>query len=108
MQNLISDLSVLTTISENSLDKLVDKSKFIICHDIQESLANKEDTTDINIGIGSIKIKVDDEGIKYRFVPSKTLEKAIMATVEEGKSPLTCEIEQALVDRIERVYKELF
>lgn len=108
MQNLIEDLSVLTTISESSLNKLVEKSKFIICHDIQESLIGKNDITDINIGIGVIKIKIDNDGVRYRFVPSKSLEESIVTTVESGRSPLTCEIEQAIVNKIEKVYKELF
>lgn len=105
---LISDLSTITTISENSLHKLAEKSKFIICHDVCESIRDGEDTTVIEIGIGTISIHTSDEGIKYRFAPSPSLDNSIKDTVLNGKNPLVYELENALVNKIEKANKELF
>lgn len=107
-RNLVSDLSNLTLIKEHTLNKLISKSNFIICHDILDSILTNNELTEIDIGIGTLSIKRENDGIRYRFVPSRKLEEAILFTVENKKSPLTCEIETALVDRIEKTYKELF
>ncbi len=105
---LIPDLATLTTITEHSLGKLVDKAKFIICHDVKESMLEGETDTVIEIGIGTITIRVDEDGIRYRFTPAPSLDEAIKETVRTGKSPLVYELETALAQRIEKVNKELF
>lgn len=108
MLDVISDLSTLTTIQEKSLRKLVDKSIFIICHDVQESVASEEGITTVDIGIGKISIKPDVDGIHYRFTPSTSLDNALHETVSTGKNPLVYELEQSLVKKIQNARKELF
>ena len=108
MTSLIQDLSTLTMIPELSLKKLAEKSKFIICHDVCETIASKKEETQIDIGIGTIAIFIDNDCLRYRFAPSPSLENALRNSVLEGENPLSCEIENALVNRIENTYKELF
>ena len=105
---LIPDLSILTTIPELSLKKLSDKCKFIICHDVQEACLNDEDEVTVDIGLGQLTIKIEDEGIRYRFIPNASFEESVTNTVLNGVSPLTCLIEDTLVNKIENTYKELF
>ncbi len=105
--DLIKDLSDITTIQEGSLIKLVDKSKFIICHDVLESTLKGEDETKIDVGIGTLVVKVEAGNIRYRFIPSPSLGNAIGSTVVNKKSPLTYMLETSLVSKIEHVHKEL-
>lgn len=105
--DLITDMSLLTTIPESTLKKLAEKAKYIICHDVEESCLSENDVTDINIGIGTIKIKNTEEGVKYRFVPSSNLETSIMDTIACGKSPLEIAVEDAIVERLNKARKEL-
>ena len=108
MVDIINDLSTITTIQEKALRKLVDKSMFLICHSVQESIEENDDTTTMDIGIGKLSIKIDDDGIKYRFVPTPKLEEAMHETLNSGKSPLLYELEQSLVKKVEQARKELF
>ena len=45
---------------------------------ILESKLNDEDVTDINIGIGELKLVVVDDSLTYQFIPSKKLETMIV------------------------------
>lgn len=107
MDNMIEDISKLTTIQKEYLDSLVAKSEWCICSYIENSILNKESITKIDIGIGSLSILVEDNTIKYKFIPSKELESAIRTTVVDDKNPLKFKLEKVLVDKITNIYKEL-
>lgn len=107
MDNMIEDISKLTTIQKEYLDSLVAKSEWCICSYIENTILNKESITKIDIGIGSLSILVEDNTIKYKFIPSKELENAIRTTVIDDKNPLKFKLEKTLVDKITNIYKEL-
>ena len=108
MSSLITDLHTLTSIPIASLDKLVEKSMWCICSDIEESILDKNNITKIDIGIGDLYIKLEDDLIKYKFIPSSQLESAIKNTVINGKNILTDTIETTLAARFVNTYKDLF
>lgn len=105
---LVEDLSTLTTISKLSLDTLVTKCNTIICHDVEESILDQQQITEVDIGIGTLYIQIVGEQVKYKFIPSDKLNAAICKTVKTGASPLVMEVEGALKSRVERAYKDLF
>lgn len=106
--NLIQDLSLITTISESHLRKLVDKSSWIICNDCIEGLYTKSDkVVDIDIGIGILYISLDKNNIRYKFIPSEDLNKSVIKSVVEGINPLKDNLEESLKSKIVNVYKEL-
>lgn len=107
MEKLINDLSVLTNVSINSLYELLDKANLIIAHDVFENLKEKNPTTTIDIGVGSLYIKLEGENIKYKFIPSKNLEDLVCKTVSSGSSPITNRVDLVLNKRIEQTYKDL-
>ena len=108
MSNLIEDLSTLTTIAKYNLDSLVNKSISIISHDVEESLRELEDLTEIDLGIGTLFIQHKDTSIKYRFIPCRKLDETLVNTYNTRKSNLVLEVDEALRDRIEKTYKDLF
>jgi hypothetical protein len=108
MQDLIQDLSTLTTIGKYNLDQLVQKSISIISHDVEESLRDFQNVTSIDIGIGTLHIQHVDSTIKYKFIPSKKLDDVVVNTIINRKSDLTIQIDKTLGERINNTYKDMF
>lgn len=105
--NLIEDLSTLTTIPQEALNKLITKAIWCICDTIQESKLQNSTTTKINIGLGNLIIIDEDEQIKYKFIPNTELEDGVRDTLIEGKNPLSLTLEKTLVSKILKTYKDI-
>ena len=108
MSNLLEDLSVITRVCKYNFDELASKSVAIISHSVEESLRNKENITEVDIGIGTLLIKNEEETLLYKFIPSKKLEESVKTTVTSRKSPLAVMIDETLGRRITNTYKDLF
>lgn len=107
MTNLIKDISILTDVNESTLNKFTSICNYCIGHAVHETDCLHEDTTKIDIGFGELHIKVDEEGIRYRFIPSKELENTLVKTVTKHISPVITALETNLQEKIDRTYKEL-
>lgn len=107
MNNINEDIAILTTIPKYALDRISLLSRYCVCHYIEDTKLKKEEITSVNIGLGELLIKQDQEGIRYKFIPSKSLEKAVTETLRTGKSPLINEAENMFIDRIINTYKDL-
>lgn len=105
--DLISDVSLITTLPYKTLLKICDKGAECLCHNVLEGIQNDENEIDIDISIGTIKILIEDEELHYRFVPSKRLEEMLITTVCDGNDPLVKHIEESLSARILNTYKDL-
>ena len=105
---LTKDLSVLTGISEQSLKKLADKSIYCICNSVEDLIYSRCDELQIDIGIGTLKILLVDNVVKYKFIPNGKLETAISKTIVNEQNELVDVLESALVGKIENVYKSFF
>ena len=105
MIDIIDDLSKLTTIPKDKLDKLVDKIKYIIVDAICED--SSQLTFDLDIGIGTLQI-INTDCIKYKFKPSPKFEKAIYEAIVNDKNILQDILEKTLSNRIAKVYKDIF
>lgn len=46
--------------------------------------------------------------MKFRFIPSKDLEKSVTNTVITEKNELIVELEESLVNKITNLYKDFF
>ena len=107
MNNLINDLTLLTGVSKNALDELTDKANLAIAHCVFETLREGNPLTSIDIGVGTLYIKLEDENIKYRFVPNKNLEALVSQAATSKSSPLSNRAEMILNKRIQQTYKDL-
>lgn len=105
--DIVSDISVLTTAPEKTLRNLCLKGSECICHDVLESLQASEIETVVDIGIGTIKIIVDNDEIHYKFTPSNQLEAMLINTIQNNHDPLVTDIEDKLYSRIINTYKDL-
>ena len=105
--DLISDLSLLTSVPYKTLKNLCDKGNECICHSTLENFDNGENETIIDISIGQVSIVVNGNEIHYRFKPSTKLESMLIDTINTHKDPLVSDIEHSLVVRILNTYKDL-
>ena len=108
MIKVLEDLCTLTTIPKLTFDKLAYKVNQVICHSVLESKRNVEDKTELDIGIGVLKILRDTESISYKFIPSPRLEKMLLQTLSTDTSPLTTEVEDIIKEKVINTYKDLF
>lgn len=108
MENLIKDVSTLTTIPEKSLNKLMDKTYWCISNEVVESLKQDSNVIEIDIGIGELYIKVVDDTIQYKFIPSAKLNDTVKNTVINKRNVLEDTLEKTLINKIVDTYKDLF
>lgn len=105
MQDVLKDLSVITTVPKVALDELIDKEILCICHNICE--CKDEDSIEVDIGLGTLCLKKTDDNIKFRFTPNLKFANAVKSSVNTGCSPLISMVESTLKDRLENTYKDL-
>lgn len=107
MNNLILDVSKLSNIPSATLSKIQDLEKILIAQYISESILTDQETTEIDIGLGKLLIRVSDSEIKYKFIPSKALDQQLINTVNSKTSPLIDKLENSIQEKIMRTYKEM-
>ena len=105
MNKVLEDLNVLTTIPLTALQALKDKGIDCIAHSVLENVLSKNPLTELDIGIGILYIKLEDDSIKYRFIPSKKLEDTVASTILTKQSPVISRVETALKEKVESTYK---
>lgn len=104
--NLRKDLSAITNVEEVYINKLFDKLKWCICDGVAEVEYHGDDTLFCDIGIGKIIITIEQNSVKYKFVPSADLENMVVKTIL-GENSFELTVEKNLVNKITKVYKDL-
>jgi hypothetical protein len=107
MNSIIKELSAITTIPINSLQKLKEKEVYLICNAVEEATLQGEALTEVNIGIGNLIILIENGFITYKFAPSSKLEKNLVSTIMNKKNPLTNLFEETLANKVVKTYKDM-
>ena len=105
--NAIDDICEITTIPVASMHKLFDKISWCICNCVDEAKLAEEEYCEINIGIGTLIIGIEQNALQYKFIPSMKLEEALVATIVKGNNPLEIALEETFVNRILKTYKDM-
>lgn len=106
-QNLTKDISALTGLSVTSLNEVMNKASMCVAHGVYESILTGDNEVEIDVGIGTLVVRVCDDVVKYRFEPSKSLEQNLVDVVNKKTSPLLERANDTLRERIKRTYKEI-
>ena len=104
---IIDDLSEITTIPLKTLSKICDKEVLCIAHSVVNNLKDNNNITSMDIGIGQLHIKVEEDKSLYKFIPSSNMSKIIKEAVTSSTSPLVAEVEKSLLDKVMNTYKDL-
>lgn len=105
--NLITDLSILTTIPELNLKRLSNISKDIISHNVAECVRNGETICETDIGIGVLLISIEEDNLMFKFIPSKSFQDCLIESINSKESSLVDRVEGLLTDKIIYAYKNL-
>lgn len=105
---LSTDLSNTTNIAKLCLDNLFSKATDCIAYCVNENFASKETITAVDIGIGVLNIKIIEDKILYKFIPSAELESKISDSVNNGHNPLIYKLEASFAERVKSTYKGLY
>lgn len=106
--NIIDDLSILTTISKYGLTDISKLAEKCISHYVLECKLSRKPVSTISLGtLGELDIMITDSTVTYKFVPSKSLENEIVSVLNENKSPLQETLEKSLTKRVIKAYKDL-
>lgn len=103
----LQDLSTLTTIPYSNLQKLFYRLGTIIAYDVQEAIKTGEQISTLDIGFGTLNIKVTTDDVSYKFIPSSTFEQDIVRGVLDSDIKLVNDVEESLRNRILTAYKDL-
>lgn len=106
-RNLTKDISALTGLTVTSLNDVMSRASMCVAHSVYESVLSEENEVEIDIGIGTLIVKVCEDVVKYRFEPSKALEENLIEVVNKKQSPLLEKANETLRERIKRTYKEI-
>lgn len=63
---------------------------------------------ELDLGFGIVKVIIDSNSVKYKFVPSKATENAVIDTIVNGKNYLVLNIESTLANKLSTIYKDMF
>jgi hypothetical protein len=107
-QNLLKDVSALTSVSLKTINKMEHVAELCICDYLNElDMQANDDIVSINVGFGTISMLVIDDSIQYQFVPSYSLEQKMIDTIENKATPLTSAAETNLENKLLATYKDL-
>lgn len=103
-QKIVNDLGASIKIPWKTLNILVKKLNLCIGSAIHDAILNKDDIVILNIGIGTLSIRLAD--MQCKFIPSKDLKATIKQTIDQEVDPLELELEQALIAKLITVCNE--
>lgn len=106
--SLIEDISNITTIPAADLTKVARKGELCICHRVSEGIAAGESIINIDVFFGNLLIKITEESVQYKFIPSKEFDRGIKGVINTGADPLISQLESAVVTTMLKAYKDLF
>ena len=107
-QNLLRDISALTSVSLKTINKMEHLAELCICDYLNElDMQANDDIVNINIGFGTVSMLIIDDSIQYQFVPSYSLEQKMISTIENKCTPLIDTAETNLENKLLTTYKDL-
>lgn len=105
--NVIESISKLTSIPLRYIEKIFSLEQDYVCYAIQQAFCEKQNNVDVDIGIGTLSILVENENIYYKFLPSQSLETDIQHTVSVNEAPIIKKLEENIKEKVLNAYKEL-
>lgn len=108
MINIVKDTSVLTTIPEKAIKKIIDKMIYSINEAIVEAEITGDDIVELDIGLGTLLIRFEDGSIQYKFIPGDKLEETVKNSFINKQNLLEDALDTSLVNKLTNIYKDLF
>lgn len=107
MTTLMNDLNVLTNIPERSLDRMAHLIIMSICTSVWENKQSGSALTEVDTGIGILRLKRVDNEFKFAFEPSDEFRKELKKAYKSDTAPIMPKLMNALRNGFMEVYKEI-
>lgn len=104
---ITEDVSKLTGLPYSYLNRIFERVQDCICYKVQEDLKNCINICNIDINIGNLVIFIENDLIKYKFIPSQSFEEDLKQTLTTGESPLIYKLENNLSEKVLTTYQDL-
>jgi hypothetical protein len=108
MIDIIKDTSTLTTVQDKIILKILDKMIYAINEAVVEARISGQEVVEMDIGLGILKIRLNDDSIQYKFTPGQKLENSVKNTFIYKQNLLEDALDASLVNKLTNIYKELF
>ena len=108
MINIIKDTAVLTTIPEKAIKKIIEKMIYSINEAVVEARLTGEKMIELEIGLGTLIIRLEDDSIQYKFIPGEKLEESVKNSFINKQNLLEDVLDASIVNRLTNIYKDLF
>lgn len=108
MNNIIKDTSVLTTVPEKAIKKLIEKMIYSINEAVVEARLTGESVIELDIGLGTLLIRLESDSIQYKFIPGEKLEESVKNSFINQQNLLEDALDASIVAKLTNIYKDLF
>lgn len=106
MVTCTSDLSILTQIPEDMLNKIFNKLIIYINDIVEEALVNDINEVEIDLYIGKLVLNFSNELIRYKFIPYDELKRSLHNTIINKQNLLENILDTSLCEKLKETYKE--
>jgi len=103
-----NDISKLLSIDKLYVDRLFNKVIWCLSDYTEKAIKSGEKNIDVDFGFGTISINLEEDCLRYRFKPSKELEKVLINTISNDQNELDLVLEKNLVQKLTNLYKDMF
>ena len=100
-------ISTLSTIPEWAIDKFQKYINLVHSHDIVEQIFENKDVFEIDLWEGKLYIKLEDDALKYKFIPSEDFNEIVKTSIIKKKSRLVDSVTDKLKTAITNTYKDI-
>ena len=107
IDNLGQSLSELHELNKEDVATVENHLENIITSLILNNLHDGNNECGINIGMGTLYIRVFPDMIHYQFEPSVEFQKKVSEAIESYEDPLLSEIQLKIDRKLSQLYKEL-
>lgn len=106
MFDIKEDIITLTNLSRKTLENIDQINSLTISHALYEKLSSNENTLECNLGFATLIIRVEEDRIMYKFIPSDELESNLLAA-HGGVDPLLKSCVMKLKKKFDDTYRSL-
>ena len=107
MDTIETKLSVLSSIPEKSLVHLHTYITNMHSHEIATQMLEGKTIFELAIFEGTLYITLEDDNVRYKFIPNDEFNKMVTETIINKKSLLVENISSRLKDTLVNTYKDL-
>lgn len=107
-RDLLKDAAVLTTLGPQLMGKISETFEYCISDYVGDARQEDSDLLEIDLGFGKLILLLLEDSIRYKFEPTKSLEKKIVAAYNGEESPIYSHLGKRLLKRLETAYKDIF